>query len=186
MATRKAMLRVLNDFAREAYADLSGGEELQILYRPSLEAAGAASDQHLVELFAGRLGELQTKEIYQGMTLCGPHRDDLQFLIDGADAGSFGSRGQQRSVALALRLGELRYMTNRSGEQPVLLLDEVMSELDEDRRSMLLQLMTSQPQVLVTTATLNSFPLEFQEHSTRLLVSRGEITVQSPLRARAS
>jgi DNA replication and repair protein RecF len=186
MTTRKSMLRVLNDFAREAYSDISGGEELDIVYRPSVEGAAGAPDVHVPEIFARRLEELQTKEIYQGMTLCGPHRDDLQFLIDSVDAGSFGSRGQQRSVALALRLAELRYMTNRSGEQPVLLLDEVMSELDEDRRSMLLQLMHDQPQVLVTTATLASFPQEFQESATRLLISRGGIDIQLPLRARAS
>jgi DNA replication and repair protein RecF len=186
MATRMAMLRVLNDFAREAYADLSSGEELTIAYRPSLEEAVGASEVQLKALFCRRLEDLQTKEIYQGVTLCGPHRDDLQFLIEGADAGSFGSRGQQRSVALALRLAELRYMTNRSGEQPILLLDEALAELDEERRELLLHLMESHPQVLVTTANLASFPEEFQERSTRLLVSRGEIEVQEPVRARAS
>lgn len=186
MATRMAMLRILNDFAREAYADLSSGEELSIAYRPSLEEAAGAPEAQLKNLFCRRLEGLQTKEIYQGITLCGPHRDDLQFLIEGADAGSFGSRGQQRSVALALRLAELRYMTNRSGEQPVLLLDEALAELDEERRELLLHLMESHPQVLVTTANIASFPEEFQKRSTRLVVSRGEIEVQEPVRARAS
>jgi DNA replication and repair protein RecF len=178
MTTRKAMLQVLNDFAREAYADLSGGEELSLVYRPSLDEAAEAADAHIKDIFCRRLEGLQTKEIYQGVTLCGPHRDDLQFLIDGTDAGSFGSRGQQRSVALALRLAELRYMTNRSGEQPILLLDEAMAELDEDRRELLLRLMDSHPQVLLTTATLAAFPQDFQDRATRLLVSRGAIDVQ--------
>jgi DNA replication and repair protein RecF len=185
MTTRRVMLRVLDDFAREAYGDLSSGESLEIVYRPSLESSTGAPDTHLTELFAQRLEGLQTKEIYQGVTLCGPHRDDLQFLLDGTDASSFGSRGQQRSVALALRLAELRYMTNRSGEGPILLLDEVMAELDEDRRAMLLRLMEGQQQVLVTTATLGSFPQEFLERSTQLIVSRGAIEVHPPARARA-
>ena len=186
MTTRRSMLRVLDDFVREAYGDLSGGETLDVVYRPSLETATDVPDAHIAELFAQRLAVQQTKEIYQGVTLCGPHRDDLQFLIDGMDAGSFGSRGQQRSVALALRLGELRYMTNRSGEQPILLLDEVMAELDEDRRAMLLRLMEVQPQVLVTTATLGSFPEEFLASSTQVVVSRAAVEVHPPARARAS
>jgi DNA replication and repair protein RecF len=187
MATRKGMLRILDDFAREAYADIAGlGEELRMVYRPSLEEAAAAADAQLADLFRRRLGQLQTKEIYQGMTLCGPHRDDLQFLVEGRDASCFGSRGQQRSIALALRLAELRYMTNRTSEQPILLLDEAMSELDDERRQLLLQLMETHPQVLATTANLGAFPAEFQERATLLGVENGEISVQLPVRAQAS
>ena len=187
MSTRKAMLRVLNDFAREAYTDLSGlGEELTIVYRPSLEDAAEASDNQLAEVFRRRLAQLQTKEIYQGMTLCGPHRDDLQFLVNGMDAQAFGSRGQQRSIAIALRLSELRYMTNRTGEEPVLLLDEAMAELDEDRRRLLLRLMETHPQVLVTTSNAANFPQEFRDCATLMHVEAGEITTEHPARARAS
>jgi DNA replication and repair protein RecF len=187
MRTRRTMLQVLSDFAREGYTDLAGlGEELAIVYRPSLEEAAEAPDGELAELFRRRLAQLQTKEIYQGMTLCGPHRDDLQLLINGADAQYFGSRGQQRSVALSLRLSELRYMTNRTGEQPILLLDEAMAELDDDRRRLLLRLMDTHPQVLVTTATVSSFPQEFCDRSTLMYVDGGHITVEHPARARAS
>jgi len=186
MNARRAMLRVLNDVAREAYMDLSNGEELSVSYRYSLEEAADVPDTDLVDVFQRRLQLLQTKEIYQGMTLCGPHRDDLQFQIDGNDVGSYGSRGQQRSVALALRLAELRYMTNRGGEEPVLLLDEALAELDEERRSLLLHLMDTHPQVLLTTATEASLPDEFRERSTLLSVSVGEIHTRPPARARAS
>jgi DNA replication and repair protein RecF len=185
MTTRKAMIRVLSDFAREAYADLSGeGEELTVVYRPSLEEAVDSPDIHLADAFRRKVAELQTKEIYQGMTLCGPHRDDLQFLISDADAQYFGSRGQQRSVALALRLSELRYMTNRSGEEPVLLLDEAMAELDDTRRRLLLRLMESHPQVLLTTSNVGTFPEDFQERATLLEVTRGAIAIQHPIRAK--
>lgn len=187
MSTRKAMLRVLNDFAREAYTDLSGlGEELTIAYVPSLEGAADASESHLADLFRARLAQLQTKEIYQGATLVGPHRDDLQFLVNDKDMQSYGSRGQQRSVALSLRLAELRYMTNRTGEQPILLLDEAMAELDEDRRRLLLRLMQSHPQVLVTTANIDAFPEAFRDAATVLRVDAGGIERRPPLRARAS
>jgi DNA replication and repair protein RecF len=186
MTARRAMLRLLNDVAREAYTDLSSGEELDVSYRYSLEEAVEAPDAHLAEIFQRRLQQLQTKEIYQGMTLCGPHRDDLQLQIDGSDAGSYGSRGQQRSVALALRLAELRYMTNRGGEEPILLLDEALAELDEERRALLLQLMEMHPQVLLTTSTEAALPTEFRDRSTLLTVSRGEIQSRLPARARAS
>lgn len=187
MSTRKGMLRVLNDFAREAYTDLSGlGEELTVVYRPSLSEAAEAPDLHLADIFRHRITQLQTKEIYQGMTLCGPHRDDLQFLINGMDAQYFGSRGQQRSIALSLRLAELRYMTNRTGEQPILLLDEAMAELDDDRRRLLLRLMETHPQVLVTTSNVAAYPQEFREGATQLGVETGRITIEPPVRARAS
>jgi DNA replication and repair protein RecF len=178
---------VVNDFAREAYSDLAGlGEELRIVYRPSLEEAAEVSDTQIASLFTTRLNQLQTKEIYQGMTLCGPHRDDLQFTIGGMEAQSFGSRGQQRSVAIALRLSELHYMTNRTGEQPILLLDEALAELDDDRRHLLLHLIDTHPQVLVTTSNVLSFPAEFQEKATLLHVEAGEVEIRPPLRARAS
>lgn len=181
ISTRRAMLRVLNDFAREGYTDLAGlGEELSVLYRPSLEDAADVPNGALPELFRRRLNQSQTKEIYQGMTLCGPHRDDLQFLVNGTDVQYFGSRGQQRSVALALRLAEMRYMTNRTGEQPMLLLDEAMAELDDDRRRLLLRLMATHPQVLVTTSNLSSYPQEFRDRSTLLHVDNGTITTQHP------
>lgn len=187
MITRTSMLRVVNEFAREAYTDLAGlGEELSVLYRPSLEAAVGVPDAHIAPLFAERLNQLQTKEIYQGMTLCGPHRDDLQFTIGGMEVQSFGSRGQQRSVAIALRLSELHYMTNRTGEQPILLLDEALAELDDDRRRLLLDLMDSHPQVLVSTSNVTSFPIEFQDKATLLHVVAGEAELRPPVRARAS
>jgi DNA replication and repair protein RecF len=102
------------------------------------------------------------------------------------DAQYFGSRGQQRSVALSLRLAEMRYMTNRTGEQPILLLDEAMAELDEERRALLLRLMESHPQVLATTANLDAFPAEFRDRSSLIRVDNGAVEVQPPLRARAS
>jgi DNA replication and repair protein RecF len=187
MVTRKTMLRVLNEFAAEAYADLAGlGEELVVSYRPSLEEIVDASDATIASLFEERLSALQTKEIYQGVTLCGPHRDDLQFTIGGVDAQSFGSRGQQRSVALALRLAELHYMTNRTGEGPILLLDDALAELDDDRRRLLLRLTDEHPQVLITTSNIESFPEEFRDRATLLHVHGGDLQIRLPLRARAS
>jgi DNA replication and repair protein RecF len=187
ISTRKAMLDLLNGFASEAYTDISGTrEQLTISYKPNPEEAAQPSDGQLLESFRRRVAQLQTKEIYQGVTLCGPHRDDLQFHINGADAQYFGSRGQQRSVALALRLAELHYMTDRTGEQPILLLDEALAELDDERRGLILRLMVEHPQVIATTSNLGALPEDFRERATLLRVEDGRIDVQSPTRAKAS
>ncbi|GAC1324302.1 MAG: DNA replication/repair protein RecF [Chloroflexota bacterium] len=187
MSTRKAMLHVLSRCAQEAYSDLSGAhEELGIVYKPSLESASDEPDKQMGASFRDRLSQLQTKEIFQGVTLCGPHRDDLQFLINNTDAQYFGSRGQQRSIALSLRLAELRYMTERTGDNPILLLDEAMSELDENRRRLLLRLMEMHPQVLATTSNIEAFPQEFRDRSTLMHVEAGAIASTPPAHARAS
>ena len=82
-----------------------------------------------------RLGELRRREIAQGANVLGPHRDDLAFLAGGMDISTYGSRGQQRSVALALKLAELDYIEHETGDQPILLLDDVLSELDSEPAS---------------------------------------------------
>jgi DNA replication and repair protein RecF len=187
MVARRQMLRILSDFAREAYVDLAGlGETLSVCYRPSLADAAEVPEIQLADLFRRTLRQIQTKEIFQGVTLCGPHRDDLLFLIDDKDAQYFGSRGQQRSVAISLRLAEMRYMTNRTAEEPILLLDEALGELDDERRRLLLRLIETHPQVLVTTANVATYPQEFQDRATLLHVDAGRITVQHPARMRAA
>src|SRR6185503_6530957 len=79
------------------------------------------------------------KEVAAGMSLVGPHRDDLGFRVNDVDATAFGSRGQQRTATLAMKLGELAFMRSRGGEQPLLLLDDATSELDPQRRAAILQ-----------------------------------------------
>jgi len=89
------------------------------------------------------------------MTVTGPHLDDLRFLINGYDAAEYGSRGQQRTIALALKLAEALLMRARMGESPVLLLDDIFSELDQRRSRLLLSLLESTEQVLITTTDLS-------------------------------
>ncbi len=96
------------------------------------------------------------------MTLVGPHRDEVRFLIDDVDAGVYGSRGQQRTAALALKLAEVELMHRETGEQPVLLLDDILSELDARRRHFVLnRLNEGLDQALVTATDLHVFPPEF-------------------------
>ena len=99
--------------------------------------------------------ETADKEVWNGSTLIGPHRDDLVFELAGRDLASFASRGQQRTAILALKLAELDVLTDLDGRPPLLLLDDVFSELDPERRSHLVRRIAGLPQAFVTTTTLD-------------------------------
>jgi DNA replication and repair protein RecF len=107
------------------------------------------------EALARRLAETAEKEVWNGSTLIGPHRDDLVFELAGRDLASFASRGQQRTAILALKLAELDLLTGLDGRPPLLLLDDVFSELDPERRSHLVRRIAALPQAFVTTTTLD-------------------------------
>ncbi|HLA16772.1 MAG TPA: DNA replication/repair protein RecF [Candidatus Limnocylindrales bacterium] len=100
-----------------------------------------------------RLAETADKEVWNGATLIGPHRDDVVFTLGGRDLASYGSRGQQRTAILAMKLAEIDILTAHDGRPPLLLLDDVFSELDVERRSHLVRRLTSLPQAFVTTTT---------------------------------
>jgi len=106
------------------------------------------------DALARRMVETADKEIWNGSTLVGPHRDDLMFALGGRDMASFASRGQQRTAILAFKLAELDLLTTLDGRPPLLLLDDVFSELDPDRRAHLVRRIAALPQAFVTTTTL--------------------------------
>ena len=110
------------------------------------------------------------------MTTIGPHRDDLRFLSNGVDLGDFGSRGQVRTTLLALKLAEVDWMKARTGEWPVILLDEVMAELDAERRADLMEALADSEQSLLTTTDERLFPDDFLEASTLWRVQGGAIS----------
>ena len=146
--------------------------------------------------FAAQLDTQQERERRQGMTVVGPHRDDLAFTVDGMDLNRFGSRGQQRTAALAVKLAEAAVMEQRTGERPVLLLDDVLSELDPQRRLLLQEILTSEGlpapsdgsrsdtdrggQVLLTTTELRPFTAAFLAAATVFEVANGALTLRSP------
>lgn len=142
---RKAVAALQTELAR-VYAALSGARsKVEIRYRTALgEATEAAALLALLE-------RRQREEARRGQTLVGPHRDDLAIEIDGVDARAFGSRGQQRLTALALRLAEVLPVTEAAGTAPVLLLDDALSELDPTMREHVLQEIQSVEQVFLTT-----------------------------------
>ncbi len=125
--------------------------------------------------FLARLKQVRSEEIARGVTVVGPHRDELRFLANGIDLGEYGSRGQVRTALLAIKLAEVSWMKERTGEWPVILLDEVMSELDLQRRADLLNYTGEGEQVLFTATDARMFPPEFLEQVEIWRVENGTI-----------
>ena len=152
---RLQALAKLEAIASEIYASItSNQEELKVRYELKAnngELLYPASAEELTESFyAKALAERERIDILRGNTGIGPHRDDLQLLLNGLSLRSFGSQGQQRSGALALKLSQLEYVRREIGEFPILLLDDVMSELDDSRRAQLLLFIDGRVQTFIT------------------------------------
>jgi DNA replication and repair protein RecF len=168
-----------------------GGETLHLQYFPRLRASnksrseeinGAATwlhEQDTLEgvaiIFQEELELARELELASGYTVIGPHRDDWGFRVDGRDLNRFGSRGQQRTALLALKLSEIEWITGETGESPVLLLDEVVAELDSKRRARLLETIRGNPQSILTATDPKMFSEEFLATATIMQVVNGEI-----------
>jgi len=181
-------------FASRIHHELTRGAEiLRLAYQPAYDPLPAPEkqlglkldtpiDRSALELdeiqkgFMARLKTIRGEEIARGVTTIGPHRDDLRFIINKADVSDYGSRGQLRTTLLALKLAEVEWMKERTGEYPVILLDEVMAELDNQRRADLLKYVGKGEQVLFTTTDLNMFSPEFIEHAEVWDVKGGVVT----------
>jgi DNA replication and repair protein RecF len=118
---------------------------------------------------------LPKEEIVRRVTTIGPHRDEMRFLANDIDLGNYGSRGQVRTTLLALKLAEVNWMKDRTGEWPVILLDEVMAELDLQRRADLLKYVGESEQILFTTTDLNLFTSGFVEKAEVWKIREGKV-----------
>nr|MBR6777857.1 DNA replication and repair protein RecF [Clostridia bacterium] len=133
---RTEFLDKLAPYAKEVHAYLTDGAE-ELILRPEKRYEGEEAE--IAQTLARRLANNYEKDMRLGFTTVGPHRDDMEVLINGIDAKSYASQGQQRTSALSLKLAEVQIFKELSGEYPVLILDDVMSELDLPRRKKLLQ-----------------------------------------------
>jgi DNA replication and repair protein RecF len=200
--TRRALLEALSQRAHHIHQELTGGAEwLKLEYQPNFDPAappvlryqmGMELSKHhaplpqeisfekLVEAYRRALLERRKEEIARGVTVFGPHRDEVLFIagspIQGThevELGSYGSRGQQRTAVLALKLAELDWMKQQTKETPVLLFDEVLAELDKARRGYLLERVDGVEQALLTATDPEMFSDKFLEQSTLWTVERG-------------
>jgi DNA replication and repair protein RecF len=192
---RIAAIQELERFAARAHSSLTrGAEVLRLAYQPAFDPLPRPNGQFVLKMdvaadrsgldlesirrgFLEALGRVRAEEIGRGVTTLGPHRDELRFLANGVDLGHYGSRGQIRTCLLALKMAEIDWMQARTGEAPIVLLDEVMAELDHERRADLLASLTDAgQQVLLTTTDTGLFTPEFVEAAETWQVVAGTVS----------
>lgn len=188
----------LDTGARQRHRDLSGGREsLRLHYAPSFDlhhrpkpnyqlpllmedlapySTAAPPVDEVRDTFLAYLQQAHQEEINRGVTLLGPHRDDLHFLVDGIDMTLYGSRGQQRTAALSTKLAEVNLMKQTTGEMPILLLDDVMSELDAQRRRQVITLVEEAGQSVLTTTDWEDYDVDFRQRAKLFAVNLGQLT----------
>jgi DNA replication and repair protein RecF len=172
-------------------------EVLRLVYQPSYDPIPQPRKQFALpmdtpvdrsglsyeEIYRGLLQALEknrSEELARGITTIGPHRDELRFLSNGIDLGQYGSRGQIRTAMLSLKLAEVAWMKEQTGEWPVLLLDEVLAELDGDRRLDLLARLSGAEQALLTTTDLDLFDKDFASQSNIWQIQNGSLASTTP------
>lgn len=191
------VVRELERLAARNHRELTSGMAiLRLTYQPSydplpevpgqfplpIEATVDRSGISLEEIrqgFARQLLSQRKNDISRGLTTQGPHRDELRFLENGVDLGTYGSRGEVRTAMLSLKMAEVSWMKGKTGHSPVLLLDEALAELDPNRRIDLLKSLTHSEQTLMTTTDLELFSRDFVREATLWKVREGQIEIEA-------
>src|SRR5690625_4949104 len=150
-------------------------EKLDIIYLSSVKVLEDDEEEKLERKYLQSFKEMELNEIRRGTTLIGPHRDDLMFKINDKDVRLFGSQGQQRTTALSLKLAEIDLIYNETGHYPILLLDDVLSELDDYRQSHLLNTIQGKIQTFVSTTTDDGIDHDTIERASLYKVIKGNI-----------
>jgi DNA replication and repair protein RecF len=190
---RICAIQELERLAARTHRELTHANEvLRLSYQPAYDPLPQAPGQFALPLdaavdrcgfsqeqirkgFLESLVKLRNEEITRGVTTIGPHRDELRFLANGIDLGTYGSRGQVRSAILALKIAEVAWMNAKSGHWPILLLDEVLAELDTERRFDLLARLDQSEQVLLSTTDLDLFDPEYVKKAVVWRVAGGRV-----------
>lgn len=191
----KVILELERVAARNHHELTRGESVLRLAYQPAYDPLPEVPGQFVMPIedplnrsglsieairqgFRERLSAERETDIRRGATVFGPHRDDLRFLENRIDLGTYGSRGQVRTAMLSLKIAEMTWMKEKTGHTPVLLLDEALAELDPTRRADLLEYITSNSQTLMTTTDLDLFSRSFIENAALWEVSEGRILLE--------
>lgn len=190
---RIGAIQEIERLAARIHQQLTRSQEvMRLVYQPAYDPLPRPVDQFALPLdtdidrsslgferiyqgFIEKLAAVRGEEIARGVTTIGPHRDEMRFLVNGVDLGNYGSRGQVRTTLLALKLAEVGWLKEKTGEMPILLLDEILAELDAERRLDLLNFLTESEQALLTTTDMNLFSGSFIEKAAIWQVNGGKI-----------
>lgn len=179
MSKRADFVSSLASAARDVYSSLTHGDEtLVVNYDANVDCEDSDAEANVRSAFAERLIARRDTDIARGTTSVGPHRDDVGITINDLSARSFGSQGQQRTAAIALKLSEIGIMEERVGEAPVVLLDDVLAELDESRRAQVLELTAGRCQTILTTAHPEEVRPELRDSADLFFVNAGGVVKQ--------
>jgi DNA replication and repair protein RecF len=185
MQRRAEALAEIGTLAAGHQRSLAPGEALGIKYQPRVDSApsdlASSSQEAVAASLAASFRQGVSRDIAAGMTLQGPHRDDVLFVLNDLPAAGYASRAQQRTIALSLRLAEAQLLMHRRGEAPVLLLDDVLSEMDGARRQAVLGAVADMEQMLITGTDWDRFPPEFVSAAACFAVEEGSVRTLTSL-----
>ncbi|MCT1577201.1 DNA replication/repair protein RecF [Oceanobacillus kimchii] len=169
-------LELLRKWAEPIHRGISRElEQLEIQYSPTIEVSEEANKEKIGNIYQMKFSDVKQKEIERGTTLVGPHRDDLIFYVNGKDVQTYGSQGQQRTTALSIKLAEIELIYQEVGEYPILLLDDVLSELDDYRQSHLLNTIQGKVQTFVSTTSVEGIHHETLQQAELFRVTNGVV-----------
>lgn len=175
---RRQFLQQMEKWAQKLHQEITKDREV-LTFKYQSQIPEEQLDQSVEELyqqFQTLYEKQQIREVEQGTTLIGPHRDDVQFLVNDKDVQAFGSQGQQRTTALSVKLAEIDLMKAQTGEYPILLLDDVLSELDDLRQTHLLKTFQNKVQTFLTTTSLENVKKEIIATPRVFTVTNGVVT----------
>ncbi|HYK74701.1 MAG TPA: DNA replication/repair protein RecF [Pseudoneobacillus sp.] len=173
---RFEFIHLLEKWAKPIHSGISRGlETLKIEYKPSVDVSDEQELSKMVERFEEKFHKVKNREIDRGVTLFGPQRDDLLFFVNDRDVQTFGSQGQQRTTALSIKLAEIELIHAEIKEYPILLLDDVLSELDDYRQSHLLNTIQGKVQTFVTTTSVEGIDHQTLKEAATYTVEAGSI-----------
>lgn len=174
MLERKTFIEKLNEVSYKLHLQITEEkEEIKLKYLPNIKVNSAEYDKIYME-FLNKLTQQLSNDVDKGYTTVGPHRDDLDIRVNGIDVKTYGSQGQQRTAALSLKLSEIEIIYDEIGEYPVLLLDDVMSELDKKRQNDLLKSLKSL-QTIITITDTDSIIDAYLEEANVIKVHSGQV-----------
>ena len=177
---RLEFLQELEKYADKLHNQITQGKEhLQFQYESTLKEYQGKSVLELKQSLIEQYKTMMDKEIFQGTTLLGPHRDDIRFMLNDKNVQVYGSQGQQRTAALSVKLAEIDLMKEKTNEYPILLLDDVLSELDGARQTHLLKTIQNKVQTFLTTPGLSDVAQQLINKPKIFRIDNGKITEEN-------
>lgn len=171
---RKKFVDKINDTCEEVYKNITGDKGFKVEYNTFLNLE-VFTKEEITDKLTEKFKDVRSSEIRLGTTLVGPHRDDIDFLLNDLNIKNFGSQGQQRVAVLALKLAEIPIFQNYKGTNPILLLDDVFSELDDVKKNNLLTYISNDIQTIITTTDLKNINQQILKHAQIFEVDNGQI-----------